>query len=170
MRETKYMKLKVSRLLISIVIALSAGLIGSVATSSEITSWYVTINKPSFNPPNWIFGPVWTLLYILIGIALFRVWQKSIKSDQKIASPNKRKAIMVWGLQLFLNTLWSFLFFGLNSPAVGLIGIILLWISIVWTIKLFLSIDKLAALLLFPYLAWVSFATVLNLAIWQLNP
>ncbi len=151
------------KLIGSIAICLLAGVIGSFFTVQNIPTWYTTLNKPFFNPPNWIFGPVWTILYILMGIALFLVLNK------KEVKGEKGTAILFFGIQLFLNLLWSILFFGLKSPVAGLLEIGILWISIVFTIFLFYRISKLSALLLAPYLLWVSFATVLNYFIWRLN-
>ncbi len=151
---------KTLRLTLSIVICLAAGAIGSFFTTPAINSWYVFLIKPSFSPPNWLFAPVWTTLYILMGIALFLVWQK--------AKENK-KAIIFFSAQLILNSLWSILFFGLKSPGLALGEIVVLWLLILLTILQFKKISKSAAWLLLPYLLWVSFATFLNLAIFRLN-
>lgn len=145
------------KLIFSIGICLGAGILGSFFTFSAIPTWYQTLNKPSFSPPNWIFGPVWTVLYILMGISLFLVWQK-------------KKVPTIFWVQLTLNAFWSIVFFGLRNPLLALVDIAALWIAIVLTIKAFNKINKLAAQLLYPYLAWVSFATILNLAIVLLNP
>ena len=151
------------KIIISVIICLAVGAIGSIATQSSIGTWYSTINKPSFNPPNWLFGPVWTLLFVLMGIAAGIVWFKSEKySHAKIA-------LIVFLIQLVLNGLWSYSFFYFENPFLGLINIMLLLIGIVFTIKWFLRVDKTAGYLLYPYLAWVSFATVLNFNIWVLN-
>jgi len=151
------------KLVIAIVVSQLAGLIGSVFTVSSIPTWYATLQKPSFNPPNWIFGPVWTTLYFLIGIAAFLVWKKGLeRKDVKIA-------IGVFGVQLFLNAIWSIIFFGLHSPGWALVNIVLLWLAIVWTIIVFYKISKPAAYLLLPYILWVSFAAYLNYTIWVLN-
>lgn len=145
-----------------ILLCLLAGIIGSIFTTSNIPTWYESLNKPSFNPPNWLFAPVWTTLYILMGISAFLIYKKGLKKDIKFA-------LGIFGLQLIFNTLWSILFFGLNSPLLGLICIIILWCLIVFTIKLFYKISKTAAYLLIPYIIWVSFATILNYFIWVLN-
>ena len=150
-------------LVVSIAIPLLAGFIGSIATSGSVSSWYQTINKPSFNPPDWVFGPVWTTLFILMGISLYIVWSKGLKKK------GVKKALSVFGVQLALNILWSFLFFGLKSPLYGLIEIIILWAAILYTIILFYRVSRTAAYLLIPYILWVSFAFVLNLAIFILN-
>jgi benzodiazapine receptor len=147
----------------SIIICQLAGFIGSVFTTPAIPNWFANINKPSFNPPNWVFAPVWTTLYLLMGIALFLIWRKGLnKKDVKIA-------VSVFAFQLVLNSLWSFLFFGLQSPLAAFIEIIFLWAAILVSIILFFRISKIAGCLLIPYILWVSFASVLNFAIWQLN-
>lgn len=144
------------KLIFSIGICLGAGILGSFFTVSSIPTWYATLNKPFFSPPNWIFAPVWTIIYILMGISLYLVW-------------TKRKVPSVFWVQLILNALWSITFFGIRNPALALVDIVALWIAIILTIKAFSKTSKLAANLLYPYLAWVSFATVLNLAIVLLN-
>ena len=143
-----------------IIICNLAGAIGAIFTFNAIPTWYAALAKPSFSPPNWIFGPVWTALYIMMGIAAYLAWKQGKKADF---------ALKIFGVQLILNTLWSILFFGLHSPALGLACIALLWLSIAWCIKLFCNLDKRAAYLLLPYILWVSFASLLNLAIWMLN-
>lgn len=153
------MRLKL--LLPSIVLPLLAGFIGSYFTFPSIGTWYVALNKPLFNPPNFIFGPVWTLLYILMGISLYLVLTKKGK---------KEKALKLFAFQLILNVLWSLIFFGLHSPTLALFEIVILWIAIFATIKAFLPISKNAAYLLYPYIVWVSFAMILNLSIVLLNP
>lgn len=154
------------KLIISIVASLLAGVIGSGFTSSSIPTWYALLNKPAFNPPNWIFGPVWTTLYILMGISLYLIW------NSKKSNTNKKYykiGIKLFILQLVLNALWSILFFGLQSPFFALLEIILLWISILMTMYYFSKISKTAMYLLVPYLLWVSFASILNLAIYLIN-
>jgi benzodiazapine receptor len=155
------MKVDIKKLIISIIGVQLAGIIGSVFTSSSITSWYATINKPSFNPPNWIFGPVWTILYLMMGISFYLIW---VNYDKK-----SKNAVIIFGVQLLLNTLWSILFFGLQSPLFAFIEIIILWIAILVTIILFYKVSKKAAILLVPYILWVSFAAVLNFSIWLIN-
>jgi len=154
------------KLAISICVPLLAGVIGSVFTAPAITSWYASLNKPSFNPPNWVFAPVWTLLYVLMGIALFLVWNKKNKGK---GMPVARKGIVIFAIQLFLNALWSLAFFGMHSPKAGLVVIALLWIAIIANIILFRKVSRTAALLLVPYILWVSFAAALNLAIMIIN-
>lgn len=150
-------------LVISIIICLAAGFIGSLFTTTGPDSWYSNINKPSFNPPGWIFGPVWTLLYILMGISLYLVWQKGI------ADPHVKIALLIFAVQLVLNIMWSILFFGMQSPMLALIEIVLLWVFILLTITHFYPISRTAAYLLIPYILWVSFAAILNFSIFMLN-
>jgi translocator protein len=154
---------KALKLFASVAICLLAGAFGSIFTSMSIPDWYLTIAKPSFNPPNWVFGPVWTILYIMMGVSAFIIWKKGIDN------PNVRFSLFVFLFQLSLNATWSVLFFGFRSPLAGLAGIILLWIAIVLTIYKFFKLSKTAGWLLIPYLLWVSFASVLNYTIWQLN-
>ncbi len=147
-----------------ILLPFAAGAIGSFFTFSAIPTWYSTLVKPQFAPPNWLFGPVWSMLYLFMGISAYLIWQKGWGKKPV------RAALTLFGVQLILNTLWSILFFGLRSPLYGLLCIIPLWLSIAYCIKLFHPIDKRAAYLFIPYLLWVSFATILNAAIWMLNP
>ncbi|MBN1446274.1 MAG: tryptophan-rich sensory protein [Candidatus Omnitrophica bacterium] len=151
------------KLTASIIICLSAGAIGSLFTSASVDSWYLTLNKPPFNPPSWVFAPVWTLLYILMGVSLFLVLSRENVFQKK------KTALIFFSAQLFLNILWSFLFFGMESPLMAFIEIILLWIAIIITIALFKKIYPLSAYLLVPYLLWVTFASVLNYSIFILN-
>lgn len=153
------------KLLLSVVVSLAAGGVGSYFTSPEITTWYKELNKPFFNPPNYLFGPVWTILYILMGIALFLVWKNTKQKVKK----EKAMGIEYFFAQLFFNSFWSIGFFGLHSPLLGLILIIALWVLIFQTIKTFAKVEKTASYLLYPYIAWVSFATILNLFIFLLN-
>jgi benzodiazapine receptor len=140
-----------------------AGAIGSLVTVTGAQSWYDMLEKPSFNPPSWLFLPVWTTLYILMGISLFLVLMER-KKDHDVRIP-----VLLFGIQLVLNVLWSFLFFGLESPGAGLAGIIVLWIFIVATMITFLKVNRVAVILLIPYVVWVSFAAILNCAIYLLN-
>lgn len=151
------------KLILSIVICQAAGLIGTIFTMDSIPTWYASLNKPSFNPPNWLFGPVWTLLYLMMGISLFIVWKEDLKN--KVV----KSAFIIFMIQLFLNTIWSIIFFGMHSTAGGLIIIALLWIMILITILKFMKISRVAGILLIPYLLWVSFATLLNFSIFKLN-
>lgn len=151
------------KLIISVVLCELIGIAATPFTFSSIPTWYATLNKPSFSPPNWIFGPVWTTLYFLMGVSLYLVWSKGL------GARGVRNSLYFFAAQLFFNFLWSILFFGLHSPILALVDIVLLWIFIVLTIKKFTRIDQLAAFLLIPYLLWVSFATLLNLSIAILN-
>jgi len=150
------------KLLISLVLCQIAGLLGSLFTTPAIPTWYKTLNKPFFTPPNWVFGPVWISLFILMGISLFLVWKKP-------DYPRFKPALLFFSVQFILNVLWSAAFFGLQSPLLGLIDIILLWIAILLTILNFFKVSKVAGMLLMPYLLWVSFATLLNFSLWILN-
>ena len=149
-------------LLWAILLCEGAGIVGSFFTFSEVNSWYRTLNKPFFNPPSWVFGPVWTILYLLMGISLYLIWKAKDKKE-------KRSGLRFFYIQLGLNALWSMLFFGIHSPAVAFAEIVVLWVTIWICIKKFKKVSKPAAYLLYPYLAWVSFASVLNLAIAVLN-
>ena len=151
------------KLLIAIGISEFVGIIGSFFTVSAIPAWYSTLTKPTVNPPSWVFSPVWTTLYFLMGVAAFLVWQKGLSNK------NVRVALVLFGIQLFLNALWSILFFGLQSPGLAFIDIIALWLVIVATMVAFYKISRPASYLLIPYLLWVSFAAYLNYSIWILN-
>ncbi len=155
------MNVKTGRLILSIITANMAGLLGSVFTAQNIPVWYASIQKPALTPPNWIFAPVWTALFIMMGVSLYLVWEKGLEKN--------RLAVSVFGVQLGLNTLWSFLFFGLNNPFYAFIEIIILWLAIAATIFLFRRISRKAAWLLVPYIIWVSFAAFLNYSVWILN-
>lgn len=149
-------------LLISILIVFSFGFIGSFFTTPSIATWYAFINKPSFSPPNWLFAPAWTLLYILMAIAAFLIWQKR-------DNPKTKQALIFYGIQLVLNAFWSIIFFGMHNPGLALLEIIILWLFILIILIKFYKINKTAGLLFIPYLLWVSFASILNYAIWILN-
>ncbi len=151
------------KLIFAILFCELVGLSATPFTISSIPTWYQTLNKPFFSPPNWVFAPVWTTLYFLMWISLFLIWQKGLKKDEV------RNGILLFFLQLFLNFLWSLLFFGLHLPALAFIDIVLLWLSIILCIKTFYLINKIASYLLLPYILWVSFAGLLNLAIVILN-
>ena len=154
--------MKILPLVISIIIAQGSGLIGSLFTATSVNTWFETISKPTWNPPSWIFGPVWTILYLLMGIAAYIIWQKKDIVGVKVT-------LLVYGIHLVFNSLWSILFFGLKNPQLAFFEIIVLLILIIITTILFWKIDRWAGALMFPYIAWVSFATVLNYTIWQLN-
>ncbi len=160
----KFKVIEILKLVICIIICQSAGFIGSVFTSPSIPTWYATLKKPSFTPPNWLFAPVWITLFTLMGISAFLVWRKGL-DDQQV-----KKALIIFAVQLIFNTLWSVAFFGLRSPLAGLIVISILWIAILLTILNFFKISMTSGLLLIPYILWVSFAAVLNLSILILNP
>jgi len=151
------------KILIVVVICLSIGGTSGIVTSSAINDWYVTLNKPSFNPPNWIFAPVWTLLYIMMGLAAALIWQEGW--EKKIV----KMALLFFSIQLVLNALWSIVFFGWKQPAFALIEIFILWSMLLVCIIKFKAIKPLAAYLLIPYFLWVTFASILNGAIWWLN-
>ncbi len=155
--------MKTLKLIISVLICQGVGVIGALFTSPAISTWYSMIQKPSFNPPNWIFAPVWTLLFLLMGISLYLVWNKGLNYKRV------KVAIFIFFFQLILNTLWSILFFALQSPLLALIEIIILWLAILMTIIIFYRISKVAAYLLLPYILWVSFASVLNFSILIIN-
>ena len=157
------MKIKaILKLVISIVLCQLAGFLGSLFTTPAIPTWYKTLNKPFFTPPNWIFSPVWISLYILMGISLFMVWRKQ-------EHPRFKIALILFLIQLILNILWSVVFFGLRIPLLGLIDIVLLWVAILLTIQYCLRISRTAGLLLLPYIIWVSLAVALNFSLWILN-
>ncbi len=157
------MKIQYIKLVIAILICLLAGFIGSIFTSKSVSTWYTTLNKPSFNPPGWVFAPVWTTLFILMGVSLYLVWSKGLEVE------GVKSAIIIFSVQLLLNILWSLLFFGLQSPLYAFIDIIVLWIMILLTIVYFYRISPVSSYLLFPYILWVSFAAVLNFMIVRLN-
>ena len=150
------------KLIISIIIPQLAGGIGAVFTSKSVGVWYKTLKSSSLNPPGWVFGPVWTILFLLMGVALYFVWTSENAGSKKIA-------FWVFGIQLAMNVIWSILFFGLHRPDLALIEIFILWLAILANIFVFYSISKPAGILLMPYLAWVSFAIYLNYSIWRLN-
>jgi translocator protein len=140
-----------------------AGGIGALFTTSAIPTWYATLQRPEIAPPNWVFGPVWTTLYVIMGVAAFLVWQKGLyRKDVKVA-------LSLFLVQLLLNTLWSILFFGMQNPGAAFIEIIVLWLAILATITTFAKVSRVAAWLLIPYLAWVSFAAYLNYSFWMVN-
>jgi tryptophan-rich sensory protein len=151
------------RLIIAVAVSELAGVVGSIFTFSAISSWYITLTRPTFSPPNWIFGPVWTTLYLLMGISAFLIWQRGLeRKDVKLA-------LSVFGFQLVLNAVWSIVFFGLHNPGAAFFEIIFLWLSIIGTMVVFYKIHRVAAYLLLPYILWVSFAGYLNYVIWTLN-
>jgi len=154
---------KIVKLLIAIVGCQMAGVVGSLFTSPSIPTWYATIRKPNFTPPNWAFAPVWTTMFILMGISAYLIWNQGL--ENKIV----KTALLVFGIQLVLNMLWSFLFFGLHSPLYAFFEIIVLWLAILFTMANFFKISRTAGWLLIPYIIWVSFAAILNFYIARLN-
>jgi tryptophan-rich sensory protein len=155
--------MNIIKLAVSILICLSAGFVGSIFTTPSIPGWYASLQKPSFSPPNWLFAPVWTILYALMGISLYIIWSRGLQNNKV------KNAVFAFGIQLLLNTLWSILFFGLKSPFLAFLEIIILWFAILITIIKFYKISKKAGLLLLPYIFWVSFALILNFFIVKLN-
>ncbi len=151
------------KLFISLVIPLLVGLAGGLFTYRQIPNWYAHLEKPAWNPPSWIFGPVWTTLYNLMGIAFFLVWRSVYKNLYR------RSGIVLFGVQLLLNLAWSFLFFDLHRMDLAFADIVLLWLAIYLTLFFFGQVSPTAAWLLIPYICWVSFAAVLNYTIWHLN-
>jgi tryptophan-rich sensory protein len=149
-------------LVVSILICFAAAGIGSLATTPQIPGWYANLAKPTWTPPGWIFGPVWTLLYLMMAVAAWLVWRQAGFAGAKLP-------LALFAIQLALNSLWSVLFFGLQNPGAAAVEIILLWAAILATMVTFGRRSRVAGGLLAPYLAWVSFAAVLNAAIWRMN-
>ncbi len=152
------------KLVFCILVCELAGIIGSIFTISSIPTWYAALQKPFFSPPNWIFAPVWTILYALMGISLYLVWSKGLKTN------GVKTAIKAFAVQLVLNASWSIVFFGFHSPLYAFITILLLLAAIIWAIVEFYKVSKQAAYFMIPYLLWVCFAALLNYSIWMLNP
>jgi benzodiazapine receptor len=159
----KFSLREIPKLVISLIIVFAVGFIGTLFTISQIPTWYASLVKPTWAPPNWIFGPVWTTLYILIGVALFLVWREGINRK------DVKWAIVIFAVQLILNLLWSVVFFGYHSLLGGLIVIVMLWIAILSNIIVFYHVSRPAGLLLVPYLVWVSIAGYLNYTVYLLN-
>ena len=155
---------KFVKIAIALIVCLLVGYSASVVTRPSVESWYPTLTKPIFNPPNWIFMPMWTFLYILMAVAAGLVWDKIKEQNDRV-----KKALAFFLIQLTLNAIWSYLFFGLKNPMLALIEIALLWLMIYETYLKFIKINKIAAYLLIPYLLWVAFAGILNASIWWLN-
>lgn len=151
------------KLIDSVVLCELVGIISAPFTIVSIPTWYRTLNKPFFSPPNWVFGPVWTILYVLMGVSLYLVWKKGVKNEKT------RTALLYFFIQLALNFLWTFIFFGFHSPLAAFVTIVILWIMILVSIRKFYPLSKTAAYLLIPYILWVSFASVLNFSIVVLN-
>lgn len=148
-------------LILSILVCLLAGGLGSLFTSASIPTWYAGLNKPWFNPPNWLFAPVWTTLFVLMGVSLYLIASKGLK--------NVRLQVILFGVQLVLNVVWSILFFGLRLPSYAFAEILALWVAIALTIVSFFRVSRKAAMLLLPYILWVSIASLLNYYVWALN-
>ena len=161
------MSKNIFKFVISIIICESVGIIGSFFTFSSVSNWFPTLVKPWFSPPSWLFGPVWTMLYFLMGLSLYIVWNYKTETISK--QKYKKQFFILFGIQLILNALWSFLFFGLKSPISGLIDILFLDIAVITTIIYANRVSKYAAVLLAPYMAWIIFATLLNFEIALLN-
>lgn len=157
------MKINYKRLIISLALPQLAGMVGSLFTIPAIPTWYATLQRPSFSPPNWLFGPAWVTLYILMGISVYLVWQK-IEQNK-----TTRGALWLFLIHLFFNAIWSIIFFGLQNPGLAFINVIILWLLIIALMVKFWKINRWATYLLIPYLLWVSFASYLNFSIWMLN-
>ena len=158
------MKIKIFlKLIVAVLIVELAGVIGSFFTIPSISGWYSNLVKPVLNPPNWIFAPVWTTLYALMGVAAFLIWRHGLRQRRT------KFALAIFSAQLVLNVLWSIIFFGFQNPFLAFIEVIILWLAIVWTIFAFYKFSRLAACLLMPYILWVSFAGYLTYSIWVLN-
>lgn len=155
---------KITKIVIALIVCLAVGYSASTVTRPSVETWYPTLIKPVFNPPNWIFMPVWTILYIFMAVAAGLVWDKIKGQNEEV-----KKALGFFLIQLTLNAIWSYLFFGLKNPLLALIEIVLLWLFIYETYLKFIKINKIAGYLLVPYMAWVAFAGVLNASIWWLN-
>jgi len=149
-------------LVLIVGVCLGAGFLGSIATTPQVDGWYKTLNKPSWNPPNQVFGPVWTTLYILMGVAAWLVWRSADARSTWLP-------LALFGIQLALNAAWSWIFFKMQRPDWAFVEIVILWLAIVATLVGFFRHSQLAGWLLVPYLAWVSFAAILNFTIWRLN-
>lgn len=149
-------------LAVSIIVCFAAAGLGGIVTTPNIPTWYADLAKPAWTPPDWVFGPVWTLLYLMMAASAWLVWRQAGFASAKLP-------LALFAIQLVLNSLWSVLFFGLQSPGSAAVEIVLLWVAILATLIAFWRRSKLAGGMLMPYLVWVSFAAVLNFAIWRLN-
>ena len=153
----------IAKLIISIVLSVGLGLLGGIFTAPEIQTWFVHLHKPVWNPPNWLFAPVWTTLYLLMGISFYLIWKAKADLDAK------RWAVIIFIVQFALNFAWSYIFFKDHQMGWAFVDIIVLWLAIICTIVAFSRINSIAAWLLIPYVCWVSFAAILNYTIWQMN-
>lgn len=151
------------KLVLSVLFTVGIGSLGGIFTMSEIQGWYAGLQKPSFNPPNWLFGPVWSMLYLLMGISFYLIWKQPVSAVRNVA-------LTLFVIQFILNFFWSILFFNQHMIAAALLEMVFMWIFILLTMIWFAKLSPTAAWLLLPYLCWVSFATVLTAAIWKLNP
>ncbi|HOI80904.1 MAG: TspO/MBR family protein [Thermovirgaceae bacterium] len=154
---------KYAPLALFVLLCLGAGALGSIATASSVSTWYPGLLKPSWKPPSWLFGPVWTLLYVLMGSSAWRVWLTAGGFS------DAREEMILFFVQLTLNVAWSWIFFGLRMPGAALLELVLLWVAIAVTIRAFARMDRIAAWLMVPYIAWVTYAGALNASIWFLN-
>lgn len=155
---------KSMKILVMVATTVTLGYIAGTVTQSSVDTWYPTLNKPSFTPPNAVFPIAWTTLYVLMGVAAGNVWARMDYEKELV-----KKGLTFFAIQFALNMLWSYLFFGLKNPMVALVEIILLWLMIYETWFIFRKLDKIAGWLMIPYLLWVTYATALNAAIWYLN-
>jgi benzodiazapine receptor len=162
--KKEYKMNKITRILAVVVTCLAIGYFSGIVTRTSVDTWYPTLIKPSFNPPNWVFAPAWSLLYLLMGVAAGLVWDRIEYEKEAV-----KNALVFFAIQLALNALWSYLFFGLMNPLLALLEVFVLWLMIYETLLKFIKINKIAGYLLVPYLLWVSYATVLNASIWWLN-
>lgn len=153
----------VVKFIFSIMLCQIVGGVGAIFTSSSVSTWYPNLTKPAFTPPGWVFAPVWTILYLLMGLSLFLILVRGGERGKIIP------ALTIFAVQLALNGIWSYLFFGLRNPFYGFVEIVLLWIMILLTMLVFSKISKLSSMLLIPYLAWVTIAATLNFYLWRLN-
>jgi tryptophan-rich sensory protein len=151
------------KLVVSVLFTVGIGSLGGLFTMSEIQGWYAGLQKPSFNPPNWLFGPVWSMLYLLMGISFYLIWKQPVSTVRNVG-------LILFVIQFILNFFWSILFFNQHMIAAALLEMVFMWIFILLTMIWFAKLSRTAAWLLLPYLCWVSFATVLTAAIWKLNP
>jgi tryptophan-rich sensory protein len=164
LKENRKMQSKfILAIVLSVALCLVIGFIGSVATMPNIPTWYATLNKPAFTPPNWLFGPAWTTLYLLMGIAAALVWNQGWEKRAV------KTGLAIFSLQLALNFAWSFIFFGQHWLLASFIEIVALWVTIIWCMLACLRVSRLAGWLLVPYLLWVTFASILNFTVWWLN-
>lgn len=148
----------------SVLLCEAAGVVGNVFARNEVRGWYPTLHKPSFTPPGWVFGPVWTLLYAMMGVSLYLA-SRQREEDGTVGAASR----VLFAVQLILNTLWTYIFFGRRAPGWALVEIVFLWVAVLFTTLSFSKVSTTAALLLVPYLLWTSFAAVLNYSIWRLN-